>query len=50
MLQLKKYRGARQEFPLSLPPGPRDANTALFDALAAKCVKPKPTWVPGKDC
>jgi len=48
-VQLKKYPGARQKFPLSLPRGPRDANTALFDALAAKCVKPKPTRAPGKD-
>ena len=48
-VQLKMYRGARQKFPLSLPLGPRDANTALFDALAAKFVKPKPTQAPGKD-
>ena len=48
-VQLKKYRGARQKFPLSLPSRPRDAITALFDALAAKCVKPKPTRAPGKD-
>ena len=45
----KKYRWERQKFPLSLPLGPKDENTALFDALAAKCVDPKPTWPPGKD-
>jgi hypothetical protein len=47
--RLKKYRCARQKFPLSLPLGPKDANTALFDALTAKCVDPKPTRAPGKD-
>ena len=47
--RLKKYRQARQKFPLSLPPGPKDLNTALFDALAAKCVDPKPTRAPGKE-
>jgi hypothetical protein len=46
---LKKYRWACQKFPLSLPLGPKDPNTALFDALAAKCVDPKPTRAPGKD-
>jgi hypothetical protein len=47
--RLKKYPRARQKFPLSLPPGPKDLNTALFDALAAKCVDPKPTRAPGKE-
>jgi len=47
--QLKKYRRARQKFPLSLPPGLKDLNTALFGALAAKCVDPKPTRAPGKE-
>ena len=47
--RLKKYRWERQKFPLSLPPGPKDENTALFDALAAKSVDPKPTQPPGKD-
>jgi len=46
---LKKYRRARQKLPLYLPPGPKDPNTALFDALAAKCVDPKPTRAPGKN-
>ena len=46
--RLKKYRRARQKFPLSLPPGPKDPNTVLFDALAAKCADPKPTRAPGK--
>ena len=47
---LKKYWRARQKFPLSLPPEPKDANTALFDfdALAA-CVEPKQMWAPGKE-
>jgi len=47
--QLKKYRRARQKLLLSLPPGLKDPNTALFDALAAKCVDPKPTRAPGKE-
>ena len=47
--RLKKYRWERQKFPLSLPPGPKDENTTLFDALAAKCVNPKPTQPSGKD-
>ena len=47
--RLKKYRRARQKFPLSLPLGPKDTDTALFDALAAKCIDPKPTQTPGKD-
>jgi hypothetical protein len=46
--RLKKYRRARQKFPLSLPPGPKDPNTVLFDALAAKCADPKPTRAPRK--
>ena len=47
--RLKNYRRARQKFPLSLPIGPKDANTTTFDALAATCVDPKTTWAPGKD-
>jgi hypothetical protein len=47
--RLKKYRRSRQKFPLSLQPGLKDPNTALFDALAAKCVDPTPTRAPGKD-
>jgi hypothetical protein len=47
--RLKKYRRARQKFPLSLPLGPKDTDTALFDPLAAKCIDPKPTRTPGKD-
>jgi len=47
--RLKDYRRARQKFPLSLPPGLKDPNTALFDALAAKCVDPKMRRAPGKD-
>ena len=46
---LKKYQRACQKFPLSLPPGPKDPNTALFDGLAAKCVDPKSTWAMGMD-
>ena len=45
--RLKKYRWERQKFPLSLPLGPKDENTARFDALAAECVDPKPTRVLG---
>ncbi len=45
----EKVPARTPKFPLSLPPGPKDANTALFDALAAKCIDPKPPWVPGKD-
>ncbi len=39
---LKKYWRARQKFPQSLPPKPKDANTALFDfdALAASALNP----------
>jgi hypothetical protein len=47
--QLKDYRRARQKFLLSLPIGPKDANTTTFDALAAKCVNPKTKRAPGKD-
>jgi len=47
--RLKEYRRAHQKFPLSLPPGLKDSNTALFDALAAKCVNPKPTRAPEKE-
>ena len=47
--RLKTYRWERQKFLLSLPPGPKYTNTVLFDALAAKCADPKPTWAPGKD-
>ena len=46
---LKSYRRACQKFPLSLPLGPKDANTTTFDALAAKCVNPKTKRAPGKD-
>ena len=47
--RLKKYWCARPKFPLSLSPVQKDANTALFDALAAECVEPKPTRALGKD-
>ncbi len=47
--RLQKYRHVCQKFQLSLPLGTKDANTALFDALAAKCVEPKKSRVPGKD-
>ena len=47
--RLKKYRCECQKFPLSLPLGPKDANTTTFDALAAKCNKPKTKRPPGKD-
>jgi hypothetical protein len=46
---LKKYQRACRKFPLSLPPGPKDPNTVLFDGLAAKSVDPKSTRAPGKD-
>jgi len=45
----EKYRRARQKFPLSLPLGPKDANTSTFDALAASCVDPKKKRAPGKE-
>jgi hypothetical protein len=47
--QLKKYRRKHQKLPLSLPLGPKDADTMAFNALAAKCVDPKPTRKQGKD-
>ena len=47
--RLKKYRRERQKFLLSLPLGSQDANTTIFDALAARCVDPKKKWSPGKD-
>jgi hypothetical protein len=46
---LKKYRCKHQKLPLSLPLGPKDANTMVFNTLAAKCVNPKPTRKPRKD-
>jgi len=46
--RLKKYRRARQKSPLSLPLGPKDANTSTFDALAASCVDPKKKRALGK--
>jgi hypothetical protein len=47
--RLKKFRRKRQKLPLSLPLGPKDADTTAFDALAAKCIALKPTWKQGKD-
>ncbi len=47
--RLRNYRRARQKFPLAFPLGPQDANTTTFDALTAKCAKPKTTQPPGKD-
>jgi hypothetical protein len=47
--RLKQYRRECQQFPLTLPLGPKDANTTTFDALAAKCVEPKTKRPPGKD-
>ncbi len=47
--QLRQYRRKCQKFLLSLLLGPKDADTMAFNALAAKCVKPKPKRVPGKD-
>ena len=49
MGRLKSYRRARRKFPLSLPLGPKDANTTAFDALAAKCIDPKKKRAPGMD-
>jgi hypothetical protein len=46
--RLKKHRRKRQ-LPLSLPLGPKDTDTTAFDALAAECVNPKPTWKQEKD-
>ncbi len=48
--RLKKYRRKRQKLPLSLPLGPKDVDTTAFNALAAECVDPKPTWKQGKVC
>jgi hypothetical protein len=47
--RLKKYQHKWQKLPLSLPLGPKDADTTAFDALAAKCVNPKLMGKPGKD-
>jgi hypothetical protein len=47
--RLKKYRRKRQKLPLSRPLGPKDTDTTAFDALAAKCINPKPTWKQWKD-
>jgi hypothetical protein len=48
--RLKIYRRTYQKFPLSLPIGPKDADTTTFDSLlAAKCVDPKKKRLPGKD-
>jgi hypothetical protein len=47
--RLKKYQRKRQKLPLSLPLGPKDADTTTFDALAAECVNPKPTCKQEKD-
>jgi hypothetical protein len=47
--RLKKYRRKRQKLPPTLPLGPKDMDTTAFDALAAKCVDPKPTRKLGKD-
>jgi hypothetical protein len=46
---LKTYRRKRQKLLLSLPLGPKDKDTAVFDALTAECVNPKPMWKPGKE-
>ena len=45
--RLKEYQCKRQKFPPTLPVGPRDANTTLFETLAAKCIKPKKRWAQG---
>jgi hypothetical protein len=47
--RLKKYWRKRQKLLLSLPLGPKDADTMAFNALAAKCINPKPTRKQGKD-
>ncbi len=47
--RLKKYRHKHQKLPLSLPLGPKDADTTAFNALAAECIDPKPMWKQGKD-
>jgi hypothetical protein len=47
--QLRQYQHNKlQKFPLSLPLGPKDADTTAFNTLAAKCVEPKPKRTPGK--
>ncbi len=46
---LKQYRRMRQKYLLSLPMGPKDTNTTIFDALAAKYIKPKPKQALGKE-
>ena len=47
--RLRNYRRACQKFSLTLPLGPKDANTTTFGALAAKCNEPKTKRLPGKD-
>jgi hypothetical protein len=47
--RLKNYRCACQKFVLTLPLGPKDANTTTFDTLAAECVEHKKKRSPGKD-
>jgi hypothetical protein len=47
--RLKKYRRKHQKLLLSLPLGPKDADTTAFDALAAECIASKPTRKLGKD-
>jgi hypothetical protein len=47
--RLKKYRRKCQKLPLSLPLGPKDGDKTVLNALAAKCVNPKPTQKQGKD-
>jgi hypothetical protein len=47
--RLKRYRRKRQKLPLSLPLGPKVADSTAFDAQAAKCVNPKLRRKPGKD-
>jgi hypothetical protein len=46
---LRQYRCMRQKFLLFLPMGMKDVNTTIFNALAAKCLEPKPKPVPGKE-
>jgi hypothetical protein len=46
---LKQYRRKGQKFLLSLLLGPKDADTMVFDALAADCIKLKPKRATGKD-
>ncbi len=47
--RLKKHQRKRQKLPLSLPLGPKDADTTAFNALAAKYIDPKPMQKRGKD-